>query len=525
MRAIVIATGVNPHIAALTERHPAPMLPLIDRPFIQHVVEYLVDQGVTEFDFILSHLPEQVEHLLGDGRRWGSRFRFHLARDPLRPYALLRTILTGEQKDEGDFPFLLVHADRLPHVRVEHTPPSPTTLPVLFTWRDPSRSDLEDDRPQWTGWAWISSHVIRGLPEESDERALEQHLRRCMADEESHTVDVPHCLGVRSFEDLLAAQRAVLDKAFPDLLLSGREIEPGIWLSRNVSLHPTARLIPPVYVGRNCRIGEGVQLGPYVVVGHDCALDARCLVSESVIFPGSYVGEALELDHVLVDKNRLINVRLGAAVSVADDFILGSLSESTLHSWIAGMLSRLVATGILMFTGPLLLLTALYLKLARSGAVLQKKDVVALPTSPDEAQWRTFPLWSFAPPNHTDQSGRPHDWGWQGPSDLLLRALPALINIARGELRFVGVCPRTPEEIRSLPHDWRELYLRTKAGLITEAFVHYGAHPDEDELYSAEAFYSVMASLRHDLSLMLGFFGRLFKGMSARPIAWEQQES
>ncbi len=524
MRAIVMATGLHPDIAALTERHPAPMLPLIDRPFIQHVVEYLVDQGVTEFDFILSHLPEQIEHLLGDGRRWGSRFRFHLARDPIRPYALLRMILTGEQKDEEDAPLLLVHADRLPHVRVEQTTPSPpTTLPVLFTWRDPSRSGPEDKKPQWTGWAWISSHLMHRLPEESDEEALEQYLREHMTDEDSHTVEVPHCLSVRSFEELLAAQRTVLDKAFPELLLSGREIEPGIWLSRNVSLHPTARLIPPVYVGRNCRIGEGVQLGPYAVVGHDCALDARCVVSESVIFPGSYVGEALELDHVLVDKNRLVNVRLGAAVSIADDFILGSLSESALHSWIAGLLSRLLAASILIFTWPLLLLTALYVKLTRPGAVVQKREVVALPTTPDEAQWRTFPLWSFALP--ADQPERPRDWGWRGPSDLLLRALPALINIARGELRFVGVCPRTPEEIRALPHDWRELYLRTKAGLITEAFVHYGAHPDEDELYSAEAFYSVMASLRHDVSLILGALGRFLKGTSARPIALEQQES
>ena len=71
MRAIVIATGEAPDMTGLSERYPAPMLPLVDRPFIQHVVEILVDQGVTVFDFVLSHQPEKIEEVLGDGTRWG----------------------------------------------------------------------------------------------------------------------------------------------------------------------------------------------------------------------------------------------------------------------------------------------------------------------------------------------------------------------------------------------------------------------------------------------------------------------
>jgi NDP-sugar pyrophosphorylase family protein len=108
MRTIVIATGHSPDMTPASERHPSPLLPLVDRPFIQHVVEFLVDQGVAEFDFVLSHLPERIEEFLGDGTRWGSRFRFHLARDPSRPYAALRS-LNLESDDEpielpgGDF--------------------------------------------------------------------------------------------------------------------------------------------------------------------------------------------------------------------------------------------------------------------------------------------------------------------------------------------------------------------------------------------------------------------------------------
>ena len=85
MRAVIVATGVGPDLAPLDERHPVPLLPLGDCPFIQHVVEYCIRQGVTRFDFILSHLPERIEQHLGDGKRWGSTFTYHLARRLVQP--------------------------------------------------------------------------------------------------------------------------------------------------------------------------------------------------------------------------------------------------------------------------------------------------------------------------------------------------------------------------------------------------------------------------------------------------------
>ncbi|MBM3262099.1 MAG: hypothetical protein FJY97_01510 [candidate division Zixibacteria bacterium] len=92
MRAVVFATGFNRALEPLTAWYPSPLLPVADRSIAQHIIEFLVDQGVVEFDFVLSHLPEKLETLLGDGARWGCRFRYHLTRDPERPYATLRAI-------------------------------------------------------------------------------------------------------------------------------------------------------------------------------------------------------------------------------------------------------------------------------------------------------------------------------------------------------------------------------------------------------------------------------------------------
>jgi NDP-sugar pyrophosphorylase family protein len=495
MRAIIIATGRNADLHSLNERYPTPMLPLADKPFIQHIVETLVDRGVTEFDFVLNHLPEKIEHLLGNGARWGSQFRFHLARDASRPYGALKAIsATGAAES-----ILLAHADRLPQL--------PESLDVhkeqsaVFCCLHGTSASYE-----WTGWAWLSKEFIATLPGDPDQAAFESHLMSA-ALRESTLVEVPRALSIRSYKELLAAHSAVLTKEFTGLMLAGHEAEPGIWIARNVSLHPTAELIAPVYIGENCRIGMATQLGPNAVVGHNCVLDVRCTAANSVIFSGSYVGEALELEDVIIDKNLLVNARLGAVVSITDDFILGSLAGKQIRAGVSRLVSRTAAVVLLAVTWPILLLTALYLKLARPGPVLVKREYVKLPAPDSEAQWRTFQLWSFqaAPAQNSRLSG------------LFLRFLPALINVAKGELRFVGVAPRGKKEVSHLSRDWQTLYLRSKAGIVTEAEILYGDRPDEDELYSAEAFYSAAAGMRHDARLLLSYFGHLLKSHSIPP--------
>jgi len=424
MIAVIIAPGLSPGMEPLNERYPTPLLPLVDRPFIQHVVEFLVEGGITRFEFVLSHLPKKLENFLGDGSRWGSLFRFHLTRDPARPYDSLK--IMNLDNDAG--PVLFAHADRLPQVDLEQTrPATPSAEPVMFFSTPPQRNDpsaAKGRNPrQWTGWAWVPAQVLKNLPKDLDEEALESHLVS-MAQGKGSSVEVSSSLSVRSYDDLLASQGVVLGKKFRGLFLGGKEADERIWLSRNVSLHPTATLDPPVYIGENCRIGKGTRLGPDAVIGKDCVLDSGCTVTGSVIFPGSYVGEGLELNAVLVDKNRLINVRFGAAVSISDSFILGGLSKAHLGQWLSGLCSRLAAAFLLIVLWPFLLATALVLRVGRPGPVLFKKEAVRLPVQTDEMLWRTFGCLSFVPDGKEEEKGG-------AVRHFFLRFLPGLINIVR----------------------------------------------------------------------------------------------
>ena len=64
-------------------------------------------------------------------------------------------------------------------------------------------------------------------------------------------------------------------------------------------------------------------MGPRAAVGNDCLLDQSSTIADTVIFAGSYVGQALELSHSIVDRNRLVSVKAATEIIVSDNFILG----------------------------------------------------------------------------------------------------------------------------------------------------------------------------------------------------------
>jgi hypothetical protein len=139
--------------------------------------------------------------------------------------------------------------------------------------------------------------------------------------------------------------------------------------------------------------------------------------------------------------------------------------------------------------------------------VLYRQQVVRLPAADESAQWQTYTLWAFVLPGTASRTNL---------SDFLCRFLPQLVNVLCGQVRFVGVQPRSAQDLEQLPADRRALYLRTKAGLITEALVYYGQSPTEDELYSAEVFYAVTASASHDLKILCRYLVRLLHGGGGR---------
>ncbi len=503
MKAIVLATRDLAETQPGIRNDLSCFLPLMNRPIVQHVIEYLTGQGIVKFDFIISSFPERIRHFLEDGSRWGIQIDFQVVRDPNRPYERLRFM-------SDDQPMLLVHADRLVWIDMEADfPNQPADVTCLYMTPG---SDSNPDGA-WTGWGWISSADCLNIPNDLDEDGFFQWL--------SNRPDVQfrfiqrEMVSMQTFSAMLRSHWLIFDSGFSGLMIAGTQIEPGIWLSRNVVLHPLSRIEPPVLIGQNSQILKGVQLGPYAVVGENCMVDDRCIVTSSVICSGSYVGQSLEITDAVVDKNCLINTGLNSTLMLSEDFLLGHLDSNRGRR--LNLFNRLFAAALLAVAWPFLLITACFLKLFRKGPVIFKKECVRLPANPDQGKIRQFVFRSFCRIGCGQLSGawtetsfdRSHvtpDVTWR---DFLLRFLPGLWCVFSGNVRVVGVPPRTLAEIDALPEDWRLLYFKSQAGLITEAMVTFGAGAGMDECHASETIYAATSGWREDLKIFFHYLGQL----------------
>lgn len=506
MQAVVNVRGLSPGMLHLRDHYPAEMLPVLDRPFLQHVLDRISACGVHQVHLVLDYFPDQIETFVGNGERWGLHVTYHLAREPYHPYRFLKSLAGAQPVPEA---ILLVHADRLLTAPIAPAPAgAPAGPPLVWCWR--KDADTTAAAWQWSGWAIVTLPMLAGLRADMNYEQCESEIMAWVRDGRATLLATPQPLSLLSYGEYLESQRRVLAKEVSGLVTSAWEADPGIWLSRNVMLHPKATIVAPVFIGENCRIESGAQIGPNVTIGHNCMLDQRSTASQSVILPGSYVGEGLEVNHLIIDRNRLISVQAGTAITVTDDFILASMQENPIHRSLMLWTSQIFGAILLLALLPLLVLMVLWLRVTRRGPVLWRRDVVKLPASLSEpGLWQTYRLWSFDVPTTAPLRTVPRRrQGWR---NFFLCFLPGLVNVAKGDLRFVGMPPRSAAELDLLSHDWRAVYLASKAGLVDEGFVQFGVDCPEEEQYSAEAFYAANAGFKYDLKLLRGYVAALFR--------------
>src|SRR5512138_628693 len=76
MKAVIMAGGFGTRIQPLTSSLPKPMIPLVNRPIMLHIVELLKKHGITELIFLLYHQPMIIKHFFGDGSEFGVRITY-----------------------------------------------------------------------------------------------------------------------------------------------------------------------------------------------------------------------------------------------------------------------------------------------------------------------------------------------------------------------------------------------------------------------------------------------------------------
>jgi hypothetical protein len=458
--------------------------PLVDRPFLQHVIESIVRLGIREIDLVLPMEGEAARTLLGDGTRWGATFHYHFRERNGRYRDVFEQIAAKNAERNEDELILLATSNRLPLLQ-----DAQTSEPTVFCW--------QEDELHWTGWGVLRARDVARLPLGIEEKQLYSFLVRscgCLIRDDGRRP-----LSANSYEDLIEANRRVLNQEFPALSVPGRQVQPGVWMARNVRVHATAKLKAPAFLGENARIGPMVQVGPSASIGRDCLIERETYVADSVVFGGSYVGEHLKLRGVVVDRSKLINPRWDVEIEGVDDLLLGSVIRAPWSIGLQRTCGRIVAAIALVLALP-----CLFVMLAASAMglipALRRELMVRTPAVSEPYRWGVFPLWSFGP-----RKGRPDRFYWV--RDFFFCFLPALISIAAGYMGFAGSRPRSREEATRSVDPERCAFLRLRPGYLQVGMVQDYTLQDH-KYYSQNAQEDVEIGWRGTMTLILNY-GRI----------------
>ena len=313
---MVLAAGLGTRLQPLTFEIPKPMVPVLDRPVMAHILDLLEGQG---FDRVIANLhwfPDTIRGYFGD------RVEYRHEKELLGTAGGVRNV----RDFFGDDLVVVVSGDALTdldlRVLVERHR-SAGGIATLTVKKVPDTREYgvvihdEDGR-------------IQGFQEKPDPAEALSDLGNCgiycfspeifdyfpkepFADwaqdvfPELLSHDVPFF--VHEIEDYwndvgsLAELRQGTFDALSGRLrleLTGEEVEEGFRAGKGTELAGVTEVAPPVWIGEDCDIGKGVRLMGPVVIGDGCRIGDGAALRSSIVFPGTDVSEgAILIDAIL----------------------------------------------------------------------------------------------------------------------------------------------------------------------------------------------------------------------------------
>ena len=326
MRAMVLAAGLGTRLRPLTYEISKPMVPVLDRPVMEHIVDLLARHSFTEVIANLHHFPDSIrEH-------FGERLSYHYEPELLGTAGGVRACA----RFLGDEPFLVISGDSLTDIDLQalvatharrggiatlavKQVPDTREFGVVLHDRDgrvtgfQEKPDPEEALSELgnCGIYMFEPAIFDYFPERPFVDWAQDVFPALLAG------DVPfyiHEVGeywndIGSLSELRRATFAALEGEL-DLQVEGREVSPGVIVAGSSPLGADTELDGAAWIGHDVNIGAGVRLMGPVVLGGGARIGDRVQLRSSIVFPGTALGaESILIGAIAGHTNILAGLR------------------------------------------------------------------------------------------------------------------------------------------------------------------------------------------------------------------------
>ena len=344
MRAVLMAGGSGTRLRPLTCDLPKPMVPILNRPIAEHIVNLLKRNGITEIIATLHYLPDVMRDYFQDGKDFGVQMTYAVEEDqPLGTAGCVKNIaellddtfvvISGDSVADFDLKSALdFHREKgskatlvLTHV------PNPIEFGVVITGEDgrirrflekPSTSEIFSDTVN-TGTYILEPEVLDYLPA-NQECDFSKDLFPLLLEKgkpiygyisESYWCDVGHLDAYREAQYDALAGKVKVDFAYS-------EQASDLWVGQNTYIDPTAKIQTPALIGSNCRVGPRVTIEAGTSIGDNVTIGSDADLKRPIIWNGAIIGDEVHLRACVIARGARVDRR----AHVLEGAVVGSLS-------------------------------------------------------------------------------------------------------------------------------------------------------------------------------------------------------
>lgn len=358
MKAMIMAAGVGSRLEPLTCNIPKPMVPVVNRPAMEHIINLLVKYDITRIAANLWYLPDKIMSYFGDGSGFGVELTYSPEKD-------LMGTAGGVKKLESflDETFVIVSGDALTDINILELVnmhrqsgalatialkevSDPQHFGVVITAED-GRIKAFQEKPKTsealsllanTGIYVFEPEIFKYIPADTVYdfgKQLFPKLVEMGAPFYGHQMKGYWC-DIGTLNQYRLANYAVLNG------LVKIDI-PGIWhpnavyVGEKTFIAPTARVGSKVVIGKNCYIGHSVEIFGETVIGNNCIIDEDTSIFGSVVWHNTKIGRDARLVECVVGSECYLKDGsiIGPGVILSDECVVesGSVIEANSKIW------------------------------------------------------------------------------------------------------------------------------------------------------------------------------------------------
>jgi len=296
------------------------MLPIANKPILEHLLVEFREAGISEFVFIVGYCEEQVRNYFGSGDRWGVNMEYCTQRRQLGTADAIRMV---EGLVDGNF--LVMNGDIMV---------SGEDVREIMDSKNITLGIIEVEETKGLGVVEVSEGKVVHIQEKVEKPpsnmanaglylftpdvfdAISRTTKsprgeyeitnslQLLIDEGHHIYyqEIGYWLDFSYPWDLLPANESLLTRVKSQNLGEVEEnavLKGEVSIGRNTLVRSGSYIVGPVIIGQDCDIGPNCYIRPYTSIGDNCHIGAASEVKNSIIMKGSkiphhnYVGDSI----------------------------------------------------------------------------------------------------------------------------------------------------------------------------------------------------------------------------------------